>query len=254
MIRRTRSINRQLAVANATLAEQSMIDPLTGAYNRRHCDVLMNRLQASLRRRGEEAASDATGLLIFDLDFFKQVNDTHGHAAGDAVLVAIVARLRSLVREQDVVARWGGEEFILLLPHTGPSGVRTMAWRVLQAIGEAPVQFEGKAIPVNVSIGGVCYPAMPDQHWEASLSLADLALYHSKLGGRNRATCIMRVNHEADPALLAHDLGAAEAAGAVELQTVLGPSRPPVVTQARPDAAVALGAALSVAPALAGDL
>lgn len=241
--RRTRSINRQLAIANATLAEQSMIDPLTGAYNRRHCDVLMNRLQATLRRRGEDAASEATGLLICDLDFFKHVNDTYGHAAGDAVLVAVVARLRALVREQDVVARWGGEEFILLLPHTGPSGLRTMAWRVLQAIGETPVEFEGTTIPINVSMGGVCYPALPDQHWEASLGLADLALYHSKLGGRNRATCIMQVHRDADAALLAHDLAAAEAAGAVELQTVLGPTRPPVTIASR-QGAVPLGASV----------
>lgn len=252
MVRRTRSINHRLAIANATLAEQSMVDPLTGAYNRRHCDVLMNRLQATLRRRGEQAAADVTGLLIFDLDLFKQVNDTWGHAAGDAVLVAIVKRLRDLVREQDVVARWGGEEFILLLPHTGAAGLRTMAWRVLQAIADTPVMFEGQAIPITVSIGCVCFPVFADQHWEAALSLADLALYQSKLGGRNRATCVMQVAADADPALLAHDLARAEAAGAVELQTVLGPSPPMTTVQIKSPAGSALVPSHLRGPVLTG--
>ena len=226
-IRRTREINRQLAVANASLAEQSMVDPLTGTFNRRHTQAVLERLQKKMpRRRTQEAdATSGTGLLILDLDFFKRINDSCGHAAGDAVLVAVAERLRGLLRKDDVIARWGGEEFVLVLPHTRADALPAIASNVLHVIGGSPVIIGATAVDMTVSLGAISYPALPGQDWEAALGLADLALYQAKAGGRNRAFCITHVVAGADPEQLAHDLGMAQAAGDVELALVTGPDR-----------------------------
>ncbi|HEX5570213.1 MAG TPA: GGDEF domain-containing protein, partial [Ktedonobacterales bacterium] len=221
-IRRARQANRQLAVANAALAEQSMVDPLTGAFNRRHTQALLERLQQGLaRRRAHEAeAPTGTGLLLLDLDFFKRINDTWGHAAGDAVLVAVAQRLRTLLRQDDVVARWGGEEFVLVLPNTSAQALSALARHVLHVIGDAPVLVGGQPVAVSVSLGAVSFPAMPGQDWEDALGLADLALYQAKAGGRNRAVCLTRVAAQTDIARLNQDLAQAQAAGDVELTVV----------------------------------
>lgn len=226
-IRRARQANRQLAVANAALAEQSMVDPLTGAFNRRHTQALLERLQQGLARRRahESEAPVGTGLLLLDLDFFKRINDTWGHAAGDAVLVAVAQRLRTLLRQDDVVARWGGEEFVLVLPNTSAQALPTLARHVLHVIGEAPVLVGELPLAVSVSLGAVSFPAMPGQDWEDALGLADLALYQAKAGGRNRAVCLTRVASLADPARVSLDLAQAQAAGDVELTVVTGPAR-----------------------------
>jgi diguanylate cyclase (GGDEF)-like protein len=224
-IRRTRHVNRQLAVANASLAEQSMVDPLTGAFNRRHTQVLLERLQQALprRRTHDTDATTDTGLLILDLDFFKRVNDTWGHAAGDAVLVAVAQRLRGLLRREDVVARWGGEEFVLVLPRTPADAMLTIASNVLHAIGDTPVVFQGQPMTITASIGALSYPAIAGQDWEAALGLADLALYQAKAGGRNRAFCLTRVAPGTDAGSLARDLAQASEDGDIDLDVVFGP-------------------------------
>lgn len=239
-IRRARQANRQLAVANAALAEQSMVDPLTGAFNRRHTQALLERLQQGLaRRRAHEAeAPTGTGLLLLDLDFFKRINDTWGHAAGDAVLVAVAQRLRTLLRQDDVVARWGGEEFVLVLPNTSAQALSALARHVLHVIGDAPVLVGGQPVAVSVSLGAVSFPAMPGQDWEDALGLADLALYQAKAGGRNRAVCLTRVAAQTDIARLNQDLAQAQAAGDVELTVVTGPAREPPLPMHRDTTAV----------------
>lgn len=225
MIRRARTVNNQLAVANASLAEQTAVDPLTGAYNRRHCQTLMTSLPGSVakRRESDRDRPPVTGLMMLDVDFFKQVNDTYGHAAGDAVLVALVDRLRTLLRQEDVVARWGGEEFLLLLPHTPPEQLPAIARRVLQIIGEIAVVFETRSIPVTVSVGATCFPMFDGQTWETSLGIADDLMYQSKAGGRNRATCLIGISERGRHENFAANLLGAQAAGDVQVDIVPGP-------------------------------
>lgn len=206
-----------LEADNAKLSEQSSHDPLTGAFNRRHCQTLMARYA----REGR-----TVGLMVLDVDFFKKVNDTHGHAAGDAVLIEVSRRLQSLLRDQDAVVRWGGEEFVLVLPGTPAEALPVVAERVLAAIASDEFDVgEGVRLSVQMSGGAVAWPAWPGQPWEDALHVADLALYLSKSGGRHRVNCLSGVAPDAPHDRLHHDLGAARDAGQVTLTTVPGAVR-----------------------------
>lgn len=220
---RARTANRKLQGDIAVLAEQSIHDPLTGAFNRRHCQALMGQHEAHLVGVDGRKPHAGVGLMILDVDFFKKVNDTHGHAAGDRVLVEIAQRLRALVRQQDAVVRWGGEEFVLVLPGTPADALESLAARVLSAVSEEPVEIGGgQRIATTVSIGSAVFPLAPGLRWEDSLHVADLALYLSKSGGRNRATCVAGVEPGAGMERLLRDLNAAHAAGDAKLATVVG--------------------------------
>jgi diguanylate cyclase (GGDEF)-like protein len=225
LVSRTRRRNRQLEDSNAVLSDQSVHDPLTGAFNRRHCVALMDQqaaLQASRSR--DRSYSASVGLVLLDVDHFKHINDTYGHAAGDTVLVEMARRLQALVRQHDVVVRWGGEEFVLVLPGTSPEGMTVLAERALGVIAETPVMVEGRAVPVTVSLGCVSFPLLPGLPWQDSLKVADLAMYQAKQRGRNRAVCVMGINTAAAPDISLADLAAAEAAGQVELRVIEGPA------------------------------
>lgn len=227
-LKRARSSIRRLKGDNSVLTAQSVHDPLTGAYNRRHCQALMAQQEVLLAGRTPDSADAMpVGLILIDLDFFKAVNDTHGHAAGDAVLVEISRRLHGLVRQQDAVVRWGGEEFVLVLPGTAVTDLATLVDRVLRAIGAAPVMVGDVRVPITASAGCVVYPFSPNQHWEDALHVADLALYQSKASGRNRATCLVRVDPDAHLDRGRGDLAGAVACGDIELETVLGPMPEP---------------------------
>ena len=220
-IKRARLANRKLTQVNAALALQSATDALTGAFNRRHTQAMLDGLQQQM----EQATSgQSIGLMLLDLDLFKRINDTRGHAAGDAVLVETVRRLQAKLRQNDVVARWGGEEFVLVLPTTPAAALPLVAKKVLDAIGGDPVMFEGQAIPVSVSLGVVAYPMMPGQSWAAALGLADSALYLAKASGRNQAICLTRV--EVDAACSEADLARLREAAQAEWQMVEGPVQP----------------------------
>ncbi|UUZ53885.1 GGDEF domain-containing protein [Massilia sp. H-1] len=189
------------------LSDQSVHDPLTGVFNRRHCTTLMGQQEALLAKKSRDRTYTAcVGLMLLDVDHFKKINDTYGHSAGDAVLVEIARRLQELVRQHDVVVRWGGEEFVLVLPGTSAEGMLVLAGRLLRTIADSPVMAEGQAIPVTVSVGCVAYPLFPNQAWQDTLKVADLAMYLAKQGGRNRALCVMGVNEGALVASLATDL------------------------------------------------
>lgn len=224
LIKRARARNRQLEDSNAVLSDQSVHDPLTGVFNRRHCTTLMGQQEALLAKKSRDRTYTAcVGLMLLDVDHFKKINDTYGHSAGDAVLVEIARRLQELVRQHDVVVRWGGEEFVLVLPGTSAEGMLVLAGRLLRTIADSPVMAEGQAIPVTVSVGCVAYPLFPNQAWQDTLKVADLAMYLAKQGGRNRALCVMGVNEGALVASLATDLAGAVAAGDVSVTTVPGP-------------------------------
>ncbi|HET9769251.1 MAG TPA: GGDEF domain-containing protein, partial [Acidimicrobiia bacterium] len=122
---------------------------------------------------------------MLDIDHFKAVNDTAGHAAGDAVLREVAARVRSTVRREDIPGRWGGEEFLLLLPYLGAEGVRALGERLRRCIGDRPVELGGgEVIPVTVSLGGAV--ALEGEGPEGLVRRADAALYDAKRAGRNR--------------------------------------------------------------------
>lgn len=163
------------------LCELSLKDPLTGLANRRHVRAVLEREIDRVARSGEAAL-----LLILDIDHFKQVNDRHGHLAGDIVLQSVARTLESCVRPMDTVARYGGEEFAIVLPACQFGFGRVIAERVRRAIEATPVRISPSlTLNVTVSIGG----AFALQWIRSTTALwadrADAELYKAKLGGRN---------------------------------------------------------------------
>ena len=125
-----------------------------------------------------------------DLDRFKGVNDTWGHGAGDAVLVKIAESLREILRETDMIVRWGGEEFLAFLPAIPRNGLDEVARRLLNGIADTKIQYGDMTLSANVSIGYAPYPLAPNGislPWERAVNLVDMALYLAKAHGRNRA-------------------------------------------------------------------
>lgn len=180
--------NVKLKEANSKLADQSIRDPLTGLLNRRSLHEYM-QLKQGERRASVNAPMD--GFVLLDIDFFKRINDDFGHAAGDAVLIAMAERLTKLVRGEDMVLRWGGEEFLLMIRGLDINDLMRFTERVLHAISDTPFIYNDKSIQVTASAGVINYPfsALSDQQldWQKTLQLADNALYLSKVHGRNRA-------------------------------------------------------------------
>ena len=174
-------------VNRARLLRSGFTDVLTGWHNRRY-------LQVRLREELARASRDGTRLvcLMLDIDHFKSINDTWGHAAGDAVLREFAQRIEGQVRASDVAARFGGEEFVVLLPATGTADGVRLAERVRAAVAATPFDLpSGGPVPVTVSIG--ISAASPAPHakdlktmGESLLARADVALYNAKSEGRDR--------------------------------------------------------------------
>ena len=227
LYRRARKSNAQLQAQNSRLAEHAERDQLTGLHNRRSFMELMQARggRAEERRSGNQHAGET--FMMLDLDHFKAVNDTHGHAAGDAVLVDVARRLQAVVRDGDTVLRWGGEEFVIYSTGSGAARSTTLARRVLDAIGGAPVDIGSLTLPVTVSIGMIELPFAGQPHvacdWQCALELADAALYVAKQEGRNRCCQIVpaAVPLEGGIAELQRDLRAAAAAGHVDLCAIM---------------------------------
>jgi diguanylate cyclase (GGDEF)-like protein len=168
------------ALAHDRLERLAAVDPLTDAYNRRF----------GLARLGEEysraiRAENPLGVLMFDLDHFKTINDTYGHLVGDRVLRAVARVFRRVLREGDVLIRYGGEEFLVLLPGAGPDDIREIGERIRRAVGETTVPEGDQRIAVTVSAGGASYRDSIDSP-DALIAAADAALYEAKDTGRNR--------------------------------------------------------------------
>ena len=215
------------AQKNRELSVRSSRDPLTALYNRRYFqDFIGDRKAQAERRRGDGRTIQA--LLLIDLDHFKQTNDRYGHAAGDAVLVAVARRLRETLRETDMIVRWGGEEFLVFVAATHAETLDEIAARIMDAIAVEPILYEGAEIAITASVGYVPMPLPPDDvplPWERAIGLVDMALYMAKIHGRNRAYGIRGVS-AADPATLAdveRDLERAWRDGKVDLRVLSGP-------------------------------
>lgn len=192
---RLHDYQRRLEEVLAELAEQNLTDPLTGARNRL---AFTDRLEAEMRRHRRYGA--ALALIMIDVDRFKEFNDRFGHVAGDGVLREVVRLMAESARATDVVARFGGEEFAVILPETSVEGAQVIAERLRARIASAVWPL----VPITVSVG---VAGVEQGHPDADglVSAADRALYEAKETGRNRV-CVAapsrRAGRRPDPALL----------------------------------------------------
>ena len=172
----------RMAALMAEARRLASTDTLTGLMNRR---AFFEKIEAVRKAKPDSPMS----LLLMDLDHFKQVNDKKGHDAGDAVLQSVAQVLTGIARKTDVVARWGGEEFVVGLMHTAETGARIAAERVRRAIAETPAKLpSGEMLPVTASIGLSSVASMDGLAWDLDdmLTRADKAMYAAKGRGRNR--------------------------------------------------------------------
>jgi two-component system cell cycle response regulator len=176
-----KKLQDRLRERNADLERVSRTDMLTGLYNRRHLEDQLAREHSTARRSHRDL-----GLLLLDIDHFKRVNDTYGHAAGDRVLCEFAERMTRHLRAGDIAGRWGGEEFLVILPSTDLEGALHVAERIRASVDATPFdtsETSGPAISVTVSGGCVVGPAdTPDD----LVSAADDGLYAAKDAGRNQ--------------------------------------------------------------------
>jgi diguanylate cyclase (GGDEF)-like protein len=178
---RTLGMHAELIAAREALRVQATRDALTGVLNR---GAILEALSRELARASRQG--DPLGILLADVDNFKRVNDTFGHAAGDAVLREVARRLGEGVRPYDLLGRLGGEEFLLVLPGCDPGETGRLGERLRTRLASDPVFFTGEPIAVTASFGAAVRPAGGLGTPEALLQAADAALYHAKRSGRDR--------------------------------------------------------------------
>lgn len=163
------------------IATQATLDSLTGLPNRRGFDVMAMRALKQAQRDGKPLTA-----VLLDLDNFKQLNDTHGHLAGDAVLMGFADDLKSCLRQSDIICRWGGEEFIILLKDSDREGARRVAESIRVLVEHHAYAFSGSTLNVTVSLSLAQLQA--DDSLQSLIARADSALYHAKQSGRNRVS------------------------------------------------------------------
>lgn len=171
------------AVASQQLMEKANKDALTGAWSK---GALLEKGPEAFKRA--VALNEQLSLIVFDIDHFKKINDGHGHPGGDYVLRELGRVVGgNLIRSSDYFSRFGGEEFVLILSQTSPKTALEIAERIRMTIQTTDFEFEGKKIPVTISLGVVTKTAV-DQDWASLFDRGDKALYSSKQNGRNRVT------------------------------------------------------------------
>jgi diguanylate cyclase (GGDEF)-like protein len=180
MVARLAAINQTLTEKNKELQALSITDSLTGLYNRKHLmDVLVAEVARATRHRHQFS------VVMVDADRFKEYNDTLGHQAGDALLRQIGVIFMQALRTMDYASRYGGDEFIILLPEAGIEHAVEVAERIRERVLEVVPRSGGESAPVTVSIGVAAFPAHGETP-EAIVASADHALYQAKRNGRNR--------------------------------------------------------------------
>ncbi len=194
--RNSNIISQELMEANRKLSIQASRDSLTNLLNRRTMNQMIQIEHVRSKR-----SNKPFGLIMADVDDFKMVNDEFGHAAGDMVLTELSALIVGTLRKQDLTARWGGEEFLILLPETDFEGVQVIAEKIRDLVSQSSFSFQGKNIIVTLSIGGVICNDQED--WDDCIRHADRALYYGKNHGKNLAVfskgeqyCILGVPRE----------------------------------------------------------
>lgn len=178
---RIKALQEELAAANARLRYMSQTDGLTGVDNRRHVEERLTEMFEHAARLNEPLA-----VVMCDVDHFKSVNDTYGHQAGDAVLRQVAEVLRDTAREIDRVGRYGGEEFVVILPGSSADDAASFAERVRRAIEAREFTYDGGSLRRTISLGVAGWPHPEVRHQEALVKAADDALYVAKETGRNR--------------------------------------------------------------------
>lgn len=174
-----REKNRQLEEVLLKVEALAITDPLTDLYNRRHFETVIEKeFSRTIRYQS------STSCLMIDIDYFKKINDEYGHHAGDLVLKEMAKIIKSSVREIDTVARWGGEEFIVLLPATKREDALQAASRILTAASSH--KFSGIPVQITISIGIASVPDPSIDTTEKLIHASDVALYEAKTKGRNR--------------------------------------------------------------------
>lgn len=229
LYRKVRQANTKLHEKNKELKQQSMRDPLTGLYNRRHFLEYMRAMpQPQAQPQADSGASEQCGaLFLLDVDHFKHINDSWGHAAGDAVLTALSASLNDILRETDMIVRWGGEEFLAFLPSIPRTDLDDVAQRILAGVSALRIPHGGQILTVNVSIGFAPFPlscgglVLP---WERAVNFVDMALYLAKSHGRNQACGVQGFGDLSQVSVeeIEQNLERAWRAGQVKLSVVAG--------------------------------
>ena len=180
MRRRLRSRKRELEVALERIQELANRDSLTGLYNRRYAQELIDHHVHLKDRNGRPLA-----MVLIDLDHFKQVNDQYGHALGDRMLQTFAQQARQVTRDADIVARWGGEEFLIVMPETSADGAALLVERLRETLSVLAVSDEAPALRIAFSSGITAHRA--GEHTDQTVHRADEALYEAKSAGRNRS-------------------------------------------------------------------
>ena len=177
--KRAGEIESSLLLANKRLTNLASTDPVTNLANRR---IMLSRIDQEKEKL--EQTGEAFTLIMIDIDNFKEINDEYGHDAGDFVLVNLAAIINFIVRKQDQVARWGGDEFLVFLPETGTEGGRVVAEKIRARILTTPFIYHEMDIPVTVTLGvSICDTNIGIGN---CIRKADLALYTGKQAGKNR--------------------------------------------------------------------
>lgn len=220
--RNARRANQRLNKANQQLQDQSIRDPLTGLLNRRS-------LQQELAKRTRLPA-EKDALFLLDIDLFKQINDTEGHAAGDEVLKVIAERLTHTCRDSDLVVRWGGEEFLIYLRTVSTETLPDFARRLLTVISGNPIRIGKEQIVVSATGGFITLPfaGIEEEYfgWEKALQIADMLLYVGKSQGRNQINGVVGLNTVYDDDVkkaLDRDIAKAIKKGWVDTICIQGP-------------------------------
>lgn len=173
------------ALSHERLQKVAAIDPLTGLYNRRFG---LERLSQDFSR--SVRSNEPLGVALFDIDHFKSINDTYGHQVGDTVLKTIATNVKRVLREGDTLMRYGGEEFLAVLPGAGGADLQTVGERMRRVVESSVIVDSGTEVRVTISLGGVSFPSADVTDLDDLIRKADAAMYNAKKTGRNRLTLV----------------------------------------------------------------
>ncbi len=179
--RRIIELQDELIATREELRIQATRDFLTGIWNR---GVITEKLNEEINRAAR--ANGSLGVIMCDIDHFKKVNDAHGHPVGDSVLIEIAQRMQATLRTYDALGRFGGEEFLIVVPDATTEGIVVLAERIRRAVEEEPIETASGLVSVTVSLGTVAGPMEQSTTLKGLIDEADRALYRAKDGGRNR--------------------------------------------------------------------